>query len=233
MAREFSLQQAQAPTAPRGLSLGALISLVVHVAAALPLVMPHAAEAGHEDPIDQLVVFLLPPEQDAARETPTRGIDWGALAGNEGALDEPITPTESASAALTPGRAGDSTAAAPEPAGAVIPEESALSEIEVDSVVARDPNSVGPVYPPEMLEQRLEGSTFMHFVVDTSGRVDPETIRVLRSTHPAFTKAVREALLEMRFRPAIHASRRVRQWVEQNFAFRIVPATPAAPRDTT
>jgi len=52
------------------------------------------------------------------------------------------------------------------------------------------------------------------------------------SSHPEFANAVREALTHMRFRPAIQSSRKVRQWVEQNFAFRITPPRPA-PADTT
>ena len=43
--------------------------------------------------------------------------------------------------------------------------------------------------------------------------------------------SVKEALGKMRFRPAVQASKKVRQWVEQNFAFRIAPKTVAA--DTT
>jgi TonB family protein len=109
--------------------------------------------------------------------------------------------------------------------------ETALTEIEVDSMVERDPTSAAPMYPAEMLEKSIEGATFVHYVVDTTGRVDTLTIRVIRSTHAAFTRSVREALGLMRFRPAVQGAQRVRQWVQQNFAFKILQRAP--PADTT
>ena len=135
-------------------------------------------------------------------------------------------------AALALGAAGDTVTVPPETPPAPPEVETALTEVEVDSVVARDPTSAAPIYPAELLEKRIEGSTFVSYVVDTTGRVDPSTIEVMNSSHPAFSKSVRDALGLMKFRPAIQASRMVRQWVQQNFAFRI--ARPEErPRDTT
>src|SRR5262249_61658629 len=115
----------------------------------------------------------------------------------------------------------------PEP----VPEQ-ALSEIEVDSAVVRDPSSTAPAYPEELLQKNIEGSTFVHYVVDTAGQVDTTTIQVVRTTHPEFALSVRHALAHMKFRPAIQASHKVRQWVEQNFAFKIMTPPKAAPADT-
>jgi hypothetical protein len=57
--------------------------------------------------------------------------------------------------------------------------------------------------------------------VDTLGTAEVSSAHVLRSSHPQFTAAVLAALPGMRFRPAMIASRRVRQLVEQEFEFRI------------
>jgi TonB family protein len=132
---------------------------------------------------------------------------------------------------LAEGKAGELDAPPPIPVGELLPAvEQAFTEVEVDSMVERDPNSAAPVYPPELLSRRVEGSTFVNYVVDTTGRVDTTTIRVIRTSHQLFARSVRSALALMRFRPAIQSSRKVRQWVEQNFAFRIVRPTPT---DTT
>ena len=228
MARRFSLEHG----APARLPLAALISFAVHAAVVLPVALPSRDRASGQDPIDQLVVFLLPPVDEPARESQHRGIDWSAVSGNGGAVDEVPDPTPDALAPVTKGQLGD-TAVQTEPTGEPAEAEVALSEIEVDSVVQRDPSSAAPVYPPGMLEQSIEGSTFVHYVVDTTGRVDTTTIRIIRSTDPAFSQSVREALKSMLFRPAIHASHRVRQWVEQSFAFRILKPAPRATPDTT
>jgi TonB family protein len=228
VARRFSLEHGAAARLP----WAALISFAVHAAVVLPVALPDRDRASSQDPIDQLVVFLLPPADEPARESQHRGIDWSAVSGNGGAVDEVPDPTPHPVAPVTKGQLGD-TAVQTEPTGEPAQAEVALSEIEVDSVVQRDPNSAAPIYPPEMLENSIEGSTFVHYVVDTTGRVDTTTIRVIRSTNLAFSLSVREALKSMLFHPAIHASRRVRQWVEQSFAFRILKAAPRATPDTT
>jgi TonB family protein len=58
-------------------------------------------------------------------------------------------------------------------------------------------------------------------MVDTSGLVDPVSIRVVTSTHELFTRAVRDALSEFRFKPAEVGGRRVPALAEMPFEFRI------------
>jgi hypothetical protein len=71
----------------------------------------------------------------------------------------------------------------------------------------------------------VEGLVQALYVVDTVGRVDTTTIRVVHSDDPRFTASVRTALGEMKFRPAKRAGKTVRQLVEQKFRFKIVPAS--------
>lgn len=227
MLRQFALL----PPRPGFSTAGFLVSLVIHLAITLPLVLPRPSTLPAEDPIERLVVFLLPPDREMGGPTSGIAIDWPDLRGDHGAIDV-APPTAHTEELLTEGRAGDPDPEETGPAGspADVAVETALTEIEVDSLVERDPSSAAPVYPADMLAKNLEGSTFVHYVVDTTGRVDTTTIRVIRSTHPAFTRSVRDALALMRFRPAVQNARKVRQWVEQNFAFRILPRVPA---DTT
>lgn len=208
-----------------------LISLAIHVLVLAPFVWPFSDQP-RNDVMEQFVVFLAPPEREASPETVGKGIEWSGLNGNGGAIsDEAVTPTDQP---LTHGEAGAIDPNPPVLPGDYQPVETAMSEIEVDSTVIRDPSSGAPVYPAAMLEQNIEGSTFVHYVVDTNGMVDTATIRVIRTSRAEFARAVRDALAIMRFRPAIHASQRVRQWVEQNFSFRIVasPSTPSPPAST-
>ena len=69
------------------------------------------------------------------------------------------------------------------------------------------------------LEGKPELEARAEFVVDTSGRVEPGSIRVLRTSHPLFAQAVERVLPLARFVPAEAGSRRVRQLVQQPFAF--------------
>ena len=108
------------------------------------------------------------------------------------------------------------------PAGLAISDgDSIFSEVWVDSVVSRDESSAAPVYPPQLLRNNIEGIVFAQFVVDTTGLVDEQSIRILTSTHPLFTNSVETALGGMRFRPAMRSGRHVHQLVEQHFSFKV------------
>ena len=99
--------------------------------------------------------------------------------------------------------------------------DSVFSVIAVDSAVTRFAESVAPLYPPDLVEQGIEGEVFAEFVVDTTGSVDTTTIRILETTHPEFAASVRDALPRMLFHPAIRNLRKVRQLVQQRFRFQI------------
>lgn len=81
--------------------------------------------------------------------------------------------------------------------------------------------SAKPRYPAVLRESGIDGRVLVRFVVDTSGRVDPASIRVVSSTHELFTRAVRDALGDFRFKPAEVGGRRVPALAEMPFEFRI------------
>ncbi len=219
------------PARPPIFDIGALASFIVHSALVVAFATHSARSDDRPFPIDQLVVFLVPPDRDLGRRAPGTTIDWSAVVGTGGATKEPLPHVDQPEQTLPIGTPGDTVTAPAEPPAAVaVVEETALSEVDVDSAVVRDPSSVAPVYPAKLLAKSIEGSTFVHYVVDTTGRVDVSTIQVVRTTHDEFAVAVTQALALMRFQPAVQGSQRVRQWVQQSFAFRIV--RPAA-TDTT
>jgi TonB family protein len=119
--------------------------------------------------------------------------------------------------------------------------DSIMTEFMVDSAVLRTEDGVAPQYPETMLRRRIEGIVIVQYVVDTSGRADTATFRVISATHLDFARAVKATLPQMRFRPAIMASKLVPQLVQQPFSFKIqdttmLPGKPPqdvqAPRNT-
>jgi len=99
--------------------------------------------------------------------------------------------------------------------------DSVFTEIEVDSVATRSELSVAPAFPASMLKQGIEGIVIVRFVVDTTGLADSATLEPVSFSQAEFLASVTEALPHMRFRSARIGRRRVRQLVEQSFAFRI------------
>lgn len=78
-----------------------------------------------------------------------------------------------------------------------------------------------PEYPPALRAAGQEGEVQAQFVVNTDGRVVASTFKVLKSTAPEFTEAVRVAVLEWRFSPARVGGRVVKQLVQRPFIFKL------------
>jgi periplasmic protein TonB len=76
-----------------------------------------------------------------------------------------------------------------------------------------------PQYPDPLRRGGTEGEVVATFVVDTLGRADTTSLRILKSTHRLFSIAVREALPKMRFIPAELNGKKVRQQMEHPFVF--------------
>src|SRR5215207_1529293 len=73
---------------------------------------------------------------------------------------------------------------------------------EVERPVVQAPNSAAPAYPDMLRQAGVEGEALVSFVVDTLGRVDVASFKVIRTTHDLFAAAVKNALPRMRFIPA-------------------------------
>jgi len=94
-----------------------------------------------------------------------------------------------------------------------------LTEMLVDRPARLAQGSRTPRYPDQLRRDGITGEVRANFVVDSTGRVEPGSVRILDSAHPLFERAVRDALVAMRFVPAEARGRTVRQLVEQSFLF--------------
>ncbi len=92
-------------------------------------------------------------------------------------------------------------------------------EFQVEKPAMQAPGGRTPIYPDMLRSSNVEGEVLAQFVVDTSGRVQSGTFKVLKSSHDLFTAAVKNALPSMRFYPAEVGGKKVRQLVQQPFAF--------------
>ena len=94
-------------------------------------------------------------------------------------------------------------------------------DFQVEKAAAAIPGSGNPAYPEMLKSSGVEGEALVQFVVDTTGRAEMGSFKVLRATHDAFGQAVRAALPRMRFLPAEIGGRKVRMLVQQPFAFNL------------
>ncbi len=81
----------------------------------------------------------------------------------------------------------------------------ASPELDVERVpepVAYDPPPIPRRLPPGVVGRDGKAEVHIKVVVDTLGRANMRTFRVVRSTHPKLTASVRSAVARWRFRPA-------------------------------
>lgn len=101
---------------------------------------------------------------------------------------------------------------------------------QVDVVARVDSGStVRPAYPDSLYRERVTGQVLVEFVVDTTGAVALESVSAVSSTHTRFTEAVRRALRDARFHPALLAGRKVRQLVQLPVKFELPVQTTRTP----
>jgi TonB family protein len=211
----------------------AVLSIVAH--AGLVWFAASQTDASRRIPTDERearVFFLLPPDRVDVRDRQSEIIQWGKLGGD---LEDgkhllrdggwlSLKPAHGARGKRN--RSGARGQLPFGPASRYVP-DTAFSVLEVDEIV-RYESSAAPIYPPDLLATGTQGSVQATYVVDSTGRVDTTTIKVVRSDDPRFTESVRTALGSMRFRPAKRAGKTVRQLVEQKFNFKIVPPSQMA-----
>ncbi|HEX3867393.1 MAG TPA: energy transducer TonB [Gemmatimonadaceae bacterium] len=92
-------------------------------------------------------------------------------------------------------------------------------EFQVEKPVAAQPGNSAPRYPDMLRSANVEGEVLAQFTVDTTGRAEMNTLKILKSTHDLFTNAVRAALPNMKFYPAEVGGKHVRQLVQMPFQF--------------
>ncbi len=92
-------------------------------------------------------------------------------------------------------------------------------DFQVEKAAAAIPGSGSPAYPEMLKSSGVEGEALVQFIVDTTGRAELGSFKVLKASHDAFGQAVKAALPRMRFLPAEIGGRKVRMLVQQPFAF--------------
>jgi protein TonB len=94
-------------------------------------------------------------------------------------------------------------------------------EFQVEKQVSPYPGNSAPRYPDMLRSANVEGEVLAQFVVDTTGRADMSTFKILKSTHDLFTNAVKSALPNMKFYPAEVGGKHVKQLVQMPFQFNL------------
>ncbi len=176
--------------------------------------------------------YFIPPPDRVPGQRPTReSVRYVDLAlQGPGSGDGPRLMGNARATTLdqTVGRANADTVSSERLPAIPVKPDSVFSVLEVDTAVVRSSISAAPTYPLKLLNAHITGFVNAQYVVDTTGFADSSSFTVMQATNPDFVVAVRQALPNMRFRPAKIGPLKVRQLVEQQFTFLITDTTSVA-----
>jgi periplasmic protein TonB len=204
-----------------------IVSAAIHVGlVGLTLLYPHDATTKPVPPRRPPILIYNPLQPDGPKHTTGSGRTGGpgappsagpgappGLAGgpNVDIRENPIA---------WPGTGADTVwGGSPRASGGGQPAGGVLSADVVEVQVTPLPGAPTPRYPEALRAAGIEGRVAMEFVVDTAGRVEAGSLRVIASDAGAFVASVRAALIATRYHPALVGGRPVRQLVRQEFAF--------------
>ncbi|MEP6990452.1 MAG: M56 family metallopeptidase [bacterium] len=94
-------------------------------------------------------------------------------------------------------------------------------EFQVEKQASQVPGTGNLRYPDSLRTAKVSGEVLVQFVVDANGAYEPGSLKVLKSSHDLFTRAVALGLPNMRFYPAQVGGKAVRQLIQQPFTFAV------------
>jgi protein TonB len=200
--------------------IGGVISLAAHVAVVVALV----AESGGAAPPPPSIVVL--PESMLVAPSERHP----APVGPQAPVTDPVPPFTIPDLPEIPGipPIPGSTIAIPGVPGADTVQRRGPGEFDVwiTADVDEPPlllSAPTPIYPPLLRQAGVQGSVVVRAVVDTFGRAEPASLRVVVSANPGFDGAALACLRRALFRPARIRGRAVRVLVDVPLHFMLRP----------
>jgi len=90
------------------------------------------------------------------------------------------------------------------------------SEVYAEALVEERPELLSappPIYPQLLKQAGIQGRVILHAIVDTTGRVEPASVRIIKSPSQAFNQPTKDWVLKALFRPARLHGRGVRVFI--------------------
>jgi TonB family protein len=213
----FTLLKFRRTTRSKGLFGVGVASLAFHSAIIAGAVYAtlHAAPSDNHVRMDTTVVLLAPQEQHKAADPPApvlvdalKGFQTVAVPAQIPTdippvdLQQRFDPKDFSGSGVEGGRAN----------GIVV----SGNEVYAEALVEERPallSAPPPVYPPLLKQAGIQGRVVLRAVIDTTGRVEPASIQIMKSPNPAFDQPTKDWVLKALFRPARLHGRGVRVFI--------------------
>jgi len=106
----------------------------------------------------------------------------------------------------------------------VVPE----GAVYMEAIVEEKPSVLSapqPLYPELLRQAGVQGRVVMQAIIDTAGRAEPGSVRIMESPNPGFDQPSRSWMLHALFRPARVHGRAVRVLIEVPLDYKITGVT--------
>jgi len=100
------------------------------------------------------------------------------------------------------------------------------NEVFMEAIVEEKPAVLsGPTlqYPELLRQAQIQGRVLMQAIIDTLGRAEPPSVKVLQSPNPGFDQSAKSYVLKALFRPARLHGRTVRVLIQIPVDFKLKP----------
>lgn len=97
-------------------------------------------------------------------------------------------------------------------------------QVFMESVVEERPEVLSgpqPQYPDLLRQAGIQGRVIVQAIVDTTGRAEPPSVKIIQSPNPGFDQAAKNYVLRALFRPARVHGRAVRVLINLPIDFKI------------
>jgi len=102
------------------------------------------------------------------------------------------------------------------------------NEVYAEALVEERPallSAPPPDYPVLLKQAGIQGRVILRAVIDTTGRVEPASVRIMKSPNPAFDQPTKDWVLKALFRPARLHGRGVRVFINLPVDYSLTPAS--------
>ena len=225
----FTLLESKRTTSGRRLLGVGFASFAIHTAIIAGIVYAtlHAAPRDDRVRVDTTVVVLAPQErQKPAEPAPVQLVD--ALKGFQTVvvpaqiptvippvdLQQRFDPKDYSGTGVEGGRASG------------VPTDG--SEVYAEAIVEEKPallSAPPPVYPALLRQARIQGRVMVRAIIDTTGRVEPTSVRIIASPSAAFDQPTKDWVLKALFRPARLHGQAVRVYINLPVDYSVTPAS--------
>ncbi len=212
-----------------------LVSLVVHgvlIFAAVKATQS-VAETTKEKPVDTTMVFLRPPPPTpppppppepvvVTTNPPPKGFqtvvaptDIPKVIPPVNLQEKPFDPRDFTGKGVEGGVATGVVGGT----GPVDVKAQVFTEAQLDDPVSPI-NIPTPRYPPVLESAGIAGRVVVQFIVDTTGHAEPNSFKVIETSHQLFVESAKESIQKAVFKPARFHGRPVRQLVQLPISFK-------------